>query len=58
MTELDYKCFMKQLAKIEQAQKEAVQLIAPYSFFKDKSTTQIDDLSPLVGYHNLTEEDL
>ena len=31
---------------------------APLSFFKDKSTTQIDDQSRLVGYHNLTEEDL
>ena len=31
---------------------------APLSFFKDKSTTQIDDQSKLVGYHNLTEEDL
>ena len=31
---------------------------APLSFFKDISTTQIDDQSKLVGYHNLTEEDL
>ena len=58
MTKWNYDTFMKAFAKVEQAKREDVQPIVPYSFFKDKSTTQIDDLSPLVGYHNLTEEDL
>ncbi len=64
MTKIDYKAdldwniLMAQCAKIERAKREKVQSVVPYSFFKDKSTTQIDDLSPLVGYHNLTEEDL
>lgn len=58
MTTWNLETLLDAFAKVEQANQEDVQPIAPYSFFKDKSTTQIDDLSPLVGYHNLTEEDL
>ena len=52
----------RELVKTEQKLRLASALSdttpAPLSFFKDKSTTQIDDQSKLVGYHNVTEEDL
>ena len=62
MTNIDWNILMASVARIEQ-EKEEAQLATAAAvpsplFLNTKTTTEIDDLPALVGYHNLTEEDL
>ena len=59
---IDWKILLASVARIQKERIEAQQATAATVpsplFLNTNSSTVIDDLSPLVGYHNLTEEDL